>query len=108
MRKRRGQATIEFAVLLVVVIAAFLVMQIYMKRGISGKIRESTDRVGEQFTPLTAKHSLTIGFTGTRGETTTAEGKSTTAIATGTPEKQTRVGSENPTGAAMTSTETLF
>ena len=104
---QKGQSTLEYAVLIAVVVGACLVMQIYMKRGVSGKLREGTDRVGEPFTPYTATHTLTQGFTGTRTETTTAVGAITSAIDANRPETQTRTGTENPVGADMNA-ETLW
>ena len=47
----RGQSTLEYAVLISVVVAALIAMQIYMKRGVQGKLRDATDQVGEQFRP---------------------------------------------------------
>jgi len=44
-----GQTTLEYAVIIAVVVAALVAMQIYMKRGIEGKLRDSTDKIGEQF-----------------------------------------------------------
>lgn len=54
MRKslsKRGQSTLEYAVLIVVIIAALVAMQVYLKRGIQGRMRESSDQIGEQFSP---------------------------------------------------------
>lgn len=48
-RNRKGQSTLEYAVIITVVIAALLAMQHYMRRGVSGKLRESADRIGEQY-----------------------------------------------------------
>ena len=50
LRKRIAQSTLEYAVLAVVVIAALLSIQTYLKRGIEGKIKGSTDDISaEQF-----------------------------------------------------------
>ena len=106
-KNRRAQSTVEYAVLAVVAVAVVLVMQIYMKRGLSGKLRDSTDRIGEQFTPHTAIYTLTKGRTGTRTETTTAPGALTSTVSVGTPESQTRTGTENPVDTDM-ATEKLF
>jgi len=54
MRKllsKRGQSTLEYAVLIVVIIAALVAMQVYLKRGLQGRVRESSDQIGEQFSP---------------------------------------------------------
>ena len=75
MRSRRGQSVIEYAVMIAVVIAALLVMQIYMKHGVSGKLRESTDQVGEQFTPHMATYDLTRTYNSNRIDDTQATGE---------------------------------
>ena len=50
MRKhKKAQSTLEYAVLIAVVVAAFLIMSIYMKRGVSGSLQSSADDLGEQF-----------------------------------------------------------
>jgi len=54
MRKllgKKGQSTLEYAVLIVVIIVALIAMQTYLKRGIQGRVRESSDQIGEQFSP---------------------------------------------------------
>ncbi|MFA5039183.1 MAG: hypothetical protein WC732_05845 [Candidatus Omnitrophota bacterium] len=48
---RQGQGTLEMAVLIVVIIFAFIAMQTYMKRGIQGRLRASVDSIGEQYDP---------------------------------------------------------
>ena len=47
----RGQSTLEYVILLGFVVAALIAMGIYMKRGMAGKLRESTDQIGEQYSP---------------------------------------------------------
>jgi uncharacterized protein (UPF0333 family) len=74
--KSKGQSTLEYAVLIAVVVGALLAMQIYMKRGIQGKLRQSTDQVGEQFEANATNFDRTTTHTGTtvqtvsRGQTT--------------------------------------
>lgn len=66
MRKglsKRGQSTLEYAVLIVVIIAALVAMQVYLKRGVQGRMRESTDQIGEQFSPgYTTSNRVTTTF----------------------------------------------
>ena len=47
--RTRGQSTLEIVMLLGFVVAALVAMNVYMKRGIQGKLRESTDQIGEQY-----------------------------------------------------------
>ena len=94
MPKRSAQSTVEYAILAAVVVAALLVMQIYMKRGFSGKLKESTDRVGEQFTPASATYELTNKSESKRRETTTSKGVITSATLVA--DTQTRSGQEEP------------
>lgn len=43
--KSVGQSTTEYAVLLAVVVAALVAMQVYIKRGIQGRIRDLSDQI---------------------------------------------------------------
>ena len=49
--KRKGQSTLEFAVLATVLLAALLTMQIYIKRGIQGRWKNAIDDIGDQYDP---------------------------------------------------------
>lgn len=48
-RTKSGQVTLETAVLFAIVGAALIAMTIYMNRGVQGKLKSSTDEVGEQY-----------------------------------------------------------
>ncbi len=48
---RQGQSTVEYAVLIIVIIAALAVTQNYIKRGIQGKLKDSADQIGDQYSP---------------------------------------------------------
>ena len=64
MQIRRAQSTVEYAVLGAVVVAALVGMQIYMKRGISGRLRASADAIGEPYSPKHTNGSFTMTQTG--------------------------------------------
>jgi hypothetical protein len=49
LRSKNGQSIIEYVILLSVVIAALLIMQVFIKRGFQGGLKDSADRMGEQF-----------------------------------------------------------
>ncbi len=56
----KAQSTLEYVVLVCVIIAALLLLQTYLKRGVQGKLRTSTDDIGAQFDlGKTAVHSET-------------------------------------------------
>jgi len=57
---RNGQSTLEYALIIAVVIAAFLAINAYMKRGIQGKLRESIDEIGEQYSAGYTTSNYTI------------------------------------------------
>ena len=68
---KRGQSTLEYAVLIVVIIAALVAMQVYLKRGIQGRTRESADQIGEQFSPgWTTSNRVTTTYASTTDTTT--------------------------------------
>ncbi|MFH0854904.1 MAG: hypothetical protein V1869_00070 [Candidatus Omnitrophota bacterium] len=66
-RKSRGQSTLEYVILISFVVAALIAMGVYMKRGVQGRLKESTDQVGQQYSP---------GYTTSSYTTTTNIGQS--------------------------------
>ena len=42
-RSSKGQSTAEYAIVIGLVIAAAVAMQVYVKRGLQGKIKDATD-----------------------------------------------------------------
>ena len=61
----------EYAVLLAVLVAALLTMQIYMKRGFSGRLRAAANSIGEAYAPRRTTADLT--FTAKSNTLTTAK-----------------------------------
>ncbi len=49
LRKRNGQSTLETAVLIMIVIGALLSIQVYIKRGVQGRLRQAADDIGDQY-----------------------------------------------------------
>lgn len=95
--KKNGQSTLEYAVLIVVIIIALIAMQTYLKRGVQGRMRESTDQIGEQFSPgYTVSNMTTFTFANSREINT---GWSTTTQIYN--QWQNRVGLENVMNATQ-------
>ena len=89
--RRKGQSTLEYVILVGFIIAALIAMAIYMKRGVQGKLRESTDQIGEQYEAGATTSLYTVGTDIQQTETLTAGGHITTNIDHNI---QTRTGSE--------------
>ncbi len=49
MKIKKGQSTLEYALIITVVIAALLAINVYMKHGVQGRLKESADDIGQQF-----------------------------------------------------------
>ena len=49
LNQRRGQSTLEYAVLATVIIGALLTIQVYIKRGVQGRLRSAADDIGDQY-----------------------------------------------------------
>lgn len=47
--QKKGQSTLEYAVLVMIIIAALLTIQNYVKRGVQGRLKSSSDDIGDQF-----------------------------------------------------------
>lgn len=79
-RRNRGQSTLEYGILITVVVGAFLAMAVFMKRGISGKIKDTSNEIGEQYSVGHTTSSYTTTTDTTTAETLTNAGISTTSI----------------------------
>ncbi len=49
LNQRRGQSTLEYVVLVVVIIGALLSIQVYIKRGVQGRLKSAADDIGDQY-----------------------------------------------------------
>ena len=48
---KRAQGSLEYTIIITIVVAAFLLMQVYYKRSIQGRWRSSADDIGDQYSP---------------------------------------------------------
>ena len=46
---RKAQSMLEYTILLIIVVAAFMTMQIYIKRGFQGRWKQAADGLGDQY-----------------------------------------------------------
>lgn len=49
--KRRAQSTLEYALIIAVVVGGLIAMQVYVKRGLQGRLKSAADDIGEQYSP---------------------------------------------------------
>ena len=59
LRKKMGQSTLEYAILVVVVIMALVASQAYIKRAVQGRMKESSDDIGEAYSMEFASGNIT-------------------------------------------------
>ena len=62
LRRNRAQATVEYAVVIVFVVAALVFMGIYIQRASQGAMKSGSDSVGQQFS-TNASWNLTSSST---------------------------------------------
>lgn len=97
LRERKAQSTLEYAILIGVVVAALIGMQTYIKRGYSGKLKESADQMGEQYSPGHTTYNYTTTSHSQSSEDLD-QGVTTTRILD---QKTDKKGSENVAGSAQ-------
>jgi len=51
MVTQRGQSTLEYCVMVIILIGALIAMSVYFKRGIQGRWRTAVDDLGDQYDP---------------------------------------------------------
>lgn len=86
----KAQSTLEYALILAVIVGALLTMQNYLKRSVQGKLQATADEIGEQYSPgLTQKTDHMTSKVDKITETTVygEAGKTTTEIAGGKQEQ---------------------
>ena len=49
--RKRGQSTLEYALIIAVVVVALIAIVNYMRRGMLGRLKESSNQIGRQFDP---------------------------------------------------------
>lgn len=69
LRKRKAQSTLEYAVLIIIVIGALLSIQTYIKRGVQGRLRQASDDIGDQYSVGNMNMVRTTVFHGRTNET---------------------------------------
>lgn len=87
LNNKRGQSTLEYAVLIIIVVAALLSIQVYIKRGVQGRLKSSADDIGDQYSvgnTNVIKKTITVSNTtdrfGIARDGTDAQGVSVTAL----------------------------
>lgn len=64
-RKIKGQGSLEYALIIMCVIAALLAMQHYIKRGMQGRVRQNADEIGQQYEPGRVTGTTTTTYNST-------------------------------------------
>ncbi len=90
LKNRRGQSTLEYAILIAVIVGGLLAMQVYVKRGMQGRLRSAADDIGGQYSPEKVYSSFTTTSSSTSKEGL-ADGTTTSKI---TAHSRSRTGSE--------------
>lgn len=61
--RKKGQSTLEYAVIIAVIVGALIAMQMYIKRGVQGRLRQASDDIGEQFSINASTVNITTTVT---------------------------------------------
>ena len=96
-KKINGQSTLEYVVMIAVVVGALLFIGIYVHRAMQGKLHDSADQIGEQYEAGTTKSFYRISYNQDQTETQLSSGHIDTTVRNNS---QTKSGSENLTASA--------
>lgn len=64
--KLKAQSILEYSIAVGCVVAALIAMQIYIKRGIEGRLKQTADEIGEQYAPENITTDITNTLTSTQ------------------------------------------
>jgi uncharacterized protein (UPF0333 family) len=93
--RTKGQTTLEVVILIGFVVAALIAMGVYMKRGIQGRLRDSTDQIGEQYSAGNTTSTYVTKVDLSQTENVKSGGETTTTI---NRNEQRKTGSETISG----------
>jgi uncharacterized protein (UPF0333 family) len=83
-KSKKGQSTMEYALLIAAVVGAFVLMQRYVQYAAQGKLKESADDMAHQFTPedgwVNGFHTKDNGMSTTTEEAKMADSDLTTKV----------------------------
>lgn len=94
LKNKKGQNTMEYALLIAAVVAGLVMMQRFVARSVAGKAKASVDDLGEQFDPT--GYTANYNTTSHSARQETVQDKVTTSTLTDQ-EYTNRTGSENVT-----------
>lgn len=58
---KKAQSTLEYAIVIFAIVAALLAMQVYVRRGLQGKLRSSSDELSvQQYEPGRTTSDITV------------------------------------------------
>ena len=82
LNNKKAQSTLEYAILIIIIIGALLAVQTYIKRGIQGKLKSSSDDIGDQYSPDNTKIEKVVTSHSNTAESygVTGQGASSTVI----------------------------
>jgi Flp pilus assembly pilin Flp len=69
-RNNKAQSTLEYAIIIAVVVGALLAIQVYVKRGVQGRFKQAADDIGEQFSAQQGTYTTTTCSAVTSNEVT--------------------------------------
>lgn len=64
-KNKKGQSTLEYAILIIIIIAALLSLQAYIKRGVQGRLKSATDDIGDQYSGDGKYYKKTVSISNT-------------------------------------------
>ncbi len=57
-----AQSSIEYAIMVAVVVGALLAIQVYFKRGVQGRLRDNVDNIGKQYDPSNVNSNVAMSI----------------------------------------------
>ena len=103
--RSKAQSTLEYVVLIAVVVGAILGVQQYVRRAVEGRGKQSADQIGEQWSSGDSRYNLTVTASGNRTDGVAANGFSSSNLSN---ESQTRNATNYLVGVLGKITDKLF
>jgi len=79
-KRQKGQSTLEYVILIIIIMGALLSIQVYIKRGVSGRLKSAADDIGIQFSPGNTNVTKTMSTSSVTNETSTVGDQRSTLV----------------------------
>jgi len=80
INRKKGLSTVEYSILIIIVLGALMTSQTYVKRALQGRYKDAADEIGDQYSPGNANYFRQTNTESMKNEARTGQAEITTIL----------------------------